>query len=274
MAASTEPAIRLLDDFQLKALLQDVESLNVSRDAIILKDICKKDKRLYGEKATNLRRRFQKHWAIIKKYPIAKYVLLLDDNAITPSATTSALLRQATEPKGDTGNVATKTCNDEGDDDDDDDDEEDDDEEVDVEDDLANSFGNINLGTFSGDDESSMFGSARKMPKYKSPGPAKNRLTSPGLTPVASLAGTTVSTVSEEEKLAEFAAINGTRKNPWLVFVNTTNPERNREFDIERINGMKFGKVEYNGYHIRRDKNRQTVTSRRHLYIPVDFSTY
>ena len=41
MAASTEPAIRLLDDFQLKALLQDVESLNASRDAIILKDVCK-----------------------------------------------------------------------------------------------------------------------------------------------------------------------------------------------------------------------------------------
>jgi hypothetical protein len=41
------------------------------------------------------------------------------------------------------------------------------------------------------------------------------------------------------------------QKNPCVVFVDPTRPERNREFDIERVCKIKHNGYEYNGYHVR-----------------------
>jgi hypothetical protein len=44
---------------------------------------------------------------------------------------------------------------------------------------------------------------------------------------------------------------DGTNKNPYVVFVDPTRPERNREFDVERVCKIKHNGYEYNGYHVR-----------------------
>jgi hypothetical protein len=58
------------------------------------------------------------------------------------------------------------------------------------------------------------------------------------------------SSVSSVSSAGAHRREDGTKKNPYVLFVDPTRPKRNREFDIERVCNIKHNGYEYNGYHV------------------------
>jgi len=77
-----------LKEPQVKQLLLDVENTGKSRQEVILHYICDDCERFYGDPASDLRRAYQKKWQYFKKLETQAYVSLLLKFGVKPGAGT------------------------------------------------------------------------------------------------------------------------------------------------------------------------------------------
>lgn len=258
-----------LEDHQIKALLHDVEAEDLDREDIVFKNICKRDAIQYGAAGSDLRRKYQKHWTYVKAMSIERYVEYLEEHGVPPSATSSNFLRtrgteKNKEKEGEevdskipssaskVNKVNTsKVVNDD-----------DDDDWKINEDDLDLDFEGLNL--LDDDDNENFDGNVLK---NKTPTTVK-------YSPHRGAPGSLTPFGNESKMVGELMATsNGTKDKPWIVIVNLGHPERNREFDIEFVQGMKAGTHQYNGYHIRMAVDPNDVMRyKAHLPIGSDIN--
>ena len=85
-----------LDFLVEKTLLQLAEKQNVTRDQIVLKDLCDSAHGVLGEPGSGLRRNIQEHWNNIKRRNILSYVSYLKRFQVTPSNITIQLMHEET----------------------------------------------------------------------------------------------------------------------------------------------------------------------------------
>jgi hypothetical protein len=248
----------VLDPFQLKQLLQDVEAKDMDRKEVSLLNICNDDKRLYGTKGSDIRRAYQLKFNYIKGWPIDRYIDCLELHGVAPSATTLRLLRLTPEANEEVPTVeeATSPSNM---------------EDEDPGEDIEDAFGGLSIQDDDDYEEeastSIVFASpvrkTRTTPTrtptrtpnlagtdYKrTPGRTPRTPMSPPKYRSPSLAESSISTFTYSS--VTNGREDGTKKNPYTVFVDPSHPERNREFDIERVGKIKHNGYEYNGYHVR-----------------------
>jgi hypothetical protein len=248
-----------LDPYQIKQLLQDVEAKNLPRKEIVFLPICNEDIRLYGPKGTELRRNFQTKFDYVKKWRIRKYVDYLEEHGVAVSITTQRLLH--TEPDDapiddddEAANPTNPTSTDK-----------DWDDAAAMEDAFSGLLMNAKLleddyydlekngeGIFSTPECKTRTPNRSTSKKVRTPLRTPNRSPIPPSPPYFRSPSLVESSISSVSSAGEPRREDGTKKNPCVMFVDPTCPERNREFDIERVCKIKHNGYEYNGYyHVR-----------------------
>jgi hypothetical protein len=210
--------------WKLKQLLQDIEGTGASQDKVNLLAICKEQPRIYGNKGNKERRELQKKFSYIKAQSIGNYVKLLDKSSVVPSSKTQQLLRE------------DKAAAEEESEDSDSDHHE-------------SSFGNLSLQEYSGKEDHSLLSptlSPTLSPaSFLSPSSMGTPIRSnaifsspPQLNPISSPEPSMTDSSSSHTTWNFGGREEGTQDKPYIIHVDMHHPERNREFDIERVSGI------------------------------------
>jgi hypothetical protein len=260
-----------LDDHQVQRCLQDIEDSSLCYKDVDFLTICNDDIRHYGEPGGEKRRAFQMKVGYYKKWPVQKYVAFLDENGVTPSATTLRFLREAPpqeQMRGEDEDEAEEQRDDgDGDDDDGMDGLASDLDRMAMEDDAADANppapppAPASTPNRSPPSHAAARSPMVSPPPFKSPARATARMSparygspprarrtlarfgSPVRAPAPTLDFQTVYGGGDTEP-------NGSAANPFCILVDSTRPERHREFDIERVVKIKHNGFEYNRYHV------------------------
>ena len=272
--ANNEVGIHL-SGLQTLELLRDVEKLNKSRQSLRFVSICDRYPNTYGESGSLLRRAFQTKWSYFKKLPIDQYVSRLKELKVQPSDKTYQELgesqKSATEeekkepetkpekkePNGEDASDCTPP---------------DSDEEYTV--DSAEGFG-LNAITdaiipptraLSKQPTKKVvaFAEARRStptPTHSVPletAPPSKIVDSSTRTPLIvdnkkmSVPDLTSSFLSLEVTNSSSRVLEGTKENPFVIYVDLDHPERNREFEVFYVTDMVYNEHTWNSVYIHR----------------------
>jgi hypothetical protein len=236
----------LVDTWVEKGLLVAIKASGESRDELSLVDICDSQPALFGEKGDLKRRNIQFHFNNLKRKSIRSYAAYLDKFEVAHGVSTVRLLRQqgqqpspesvassaADEPFLPTSEAPpapeqTQASQ----------------EASEPLEDILSSFKTLSVAPHSPPPP------ARRL-SY--PTPATPTMNSP---PWQTPSKNTSSSASSDP-----SGMNGSKANPWIIYVDCGLPERNREFDIEYVPSINHGKYVRPGFHIQTNTSHKDQT--------------
>ena len=243
---------QLLQPYQIKQFLQLIEGQNKPRDEVNKLIIYKNNQRFCGTKGSPLRRAHQRYWDNhIKSLSIQEYVSLLNKYEVEHSSTTSQIFKAASmseEPEDNNSSSSEASTGSDGSTS-----SEDSANEVSK---MTESFSRASLSNSATSSQKKKYIPAT-IPRDEivfvgSPPRTRARTKSmKSLSTKSPYSGKQGPSVHADKEYAALFAGNGTKKSPYLTYVDLEYPERNREFDIEFVSGMKYKQHHYNGYEIR-----------------------
>jgi hypothetical protein len=228
-----------LEPYLVKQLLTDIETSGYTRDKASFLYICNNSPQIYGQPASDLRRRFQRTFQRLKKKPLNQYVAFAKSLGVLPSPET--LLEQTPSTSAISPRQESKE-----DSEDSPEDAKDSSNSPEDAEDSSNMFGNDN------EEDDLAASSFEELSMATPPRPLRSAGRPPTPPPSGGTKRTPASHISLSSILSPLGTMIGTKEHPYVIQVDLAHPERHQEFCIERVTKLKDGEHIRTGMQIRR----------------------